>query len=55
MNSPRLPLKEPKPVVLANQLVAEAGKEVSADALKEALTTKQYNNLCNVFRQSMGP
>ena len=41
--------------MLAKQLLAEAGKEVSADALREALTTKQYNNLCNVFRQSMSP
>ena len=55
VNSPRRLVKEPKPVVLAKQVVAEAGKEVSADALKETLTTKQYNNLCNVFRQSMSP
>ena len=55
MNSPRLPLKEPKPVVLAKQVQAEAGQEVSADSLEEALTKRQYNNLCNVFRQSMSP
>ena len=47
--------KLPKAVLKAREVLSEKGMDINGNTLKTCLSSKDYNNLSNVFRQSMAP